>query len=49
MTSPSKRLISKGLHQKILMMPMEASAVIGSLGGLAEIAKEAFLVNGKAK
>ena len=48
MATPSKRLIFKGLHQKILMMPLEASAVIGSLGGLAEIAKEAFQVNGKA-
>jgi len=29
-------------NQKILFMPLEASAVIGALGGVAEIAKEAF-------
>ena len=29
-------------NQKVLMLPMEASAILGSLGGLAEITKEAF-------
>jgi regulator of protease activity HflC (stomatin/prohibitin superfamily) len=29
-------------NQKILFMPLEASAAIGALGGVAEIAKEAF-------
>jgi regulator of protease activity HflC (stomatin/prohibitin superfamily) len=29
-------------NQKILMLPMEATALIGSLGGIAEIAKAAF-------
>jgi len=29
-------------NQKILFMPLEASSVIGALGGLSEIAKEAF-------
>ncbi|MEZ5775359.1 MAG: SPFH domain-containing protein [Hyphomicrobiaceae bacterium] len=29
-------------NQKIIMMPLEASSVIGSLGGLAQIAGEAF-------
>lgn len=29
-------------NQKILFMPLEASSVIGALGGLTEIAKEAF-------
>jgi regulator of protease activity HflC (stomatin/prohibitin superfamily) len=29
-------------NQKILLMPLEASSVIGALGGVAEIAKEAF-------
>jgi regulator of protease activity HflC (stomatin/prohibitin superfamily) len=29
-------------NQKILMLPLEASSVIGALGGVAEIAKEAF-------
>ena len=38
--------IAKSPNQKILMMPLEASAVIGSLAGLAEITKEAFSPNG---
>ena len=29
-------------NQKVIFMPMEASNVIGSLGGIAELAKEAF-------
>lgn len=29
-------------NQKVLMLPLEASSLIGSLGGIAEIAKEAF-------
>lgn len=29
-------------NQKIMFMPMEATGVIGSLGGLAELAKDAF-------
>ena len=31
-----------GPNQKVLMMPLEASSVIGSLAGIAEIAGEAF-------
>jgi regulator of protease activity HflC (stomatin/prohibitin superfamily) len=38
--------IAKSPNQKILMMPLEASAVIGSLAGLAEITREAFSPNG---
>ena len=34
--------IAKSPNQKILMMPLEASAIIGSLAGLAEITGEAF-------
>ncbi len=34
--------IAKSPNQKILMLPLEASAVIGSLAGIAEIAGEAF-------
>ena len=34
--------IAKSPNQKILMMPLETSAVIGSLAGLAEITSEAF-------
>ena len=29
-------------NQKILMLPLKASAVIGALGGITEIAREAF-------
>ncbi len=32
-------------NQKILFMPMEASSVIGSIGGIAELAKEAMSKN----
>jgi hypothetical protein len=38
--------IAKSPNQKVLMMPLEASAVIGSLAGLAEITSEAFGKNG---
>ena len=34
--------IAKSPNQKILMLPVEAANVIGSIGGIAEIAKEAF-------
>ncbi|MEX1180707.1 MAG: SPFH domain-containing protein [Cucumibacter sp.] len=34
--------IAKSPNQKILMLPVEAANVIGALGGIAEIAKEAF-------
>jgi regulator of protease activity HflC (stomatin/prohibitin superfamily) len=29
-------------NQKVLMLPLEASSVIGSIGGIAEIARETF-------
>ena len=29
-------------NQKILMIPLEAASLLGSIGGIAEIAKEAF-------
>jgi hypothetical protein len=29
-------------NQKILFLPLEASNIIGSIGGISEIAKEAF-------
>ncbi len=35
-------------NQKILFMPLEASSVIGALGGLSEIAREAFSKDGAA-
>ena len=34
--------IARSPNQKVLMMPLEASSVIGSLAGVAEIAGEAF-------
>lgn len=34
--------IAKSPNQKIVMMPLEASSIIGSLAGVAEIAREAF-------
>jgi regulator of protease activity HflC (stomatin/prohibitin superfamily) len=40
--------IAKSPNQKVLMMPLEASSVIGSLAGLAEITSEAFGKNGHA-
>jgi regulator of protease activity HflC (stomatin/prohibitin superfamily) len=41
--------IAKSPNQKILMMPLEASSVIGSLAGLAEITGEAFGNKGTPK
>lgn len=34
--------LAKSPNQKVLMLPVEASSVIGAIGGIAEIAKEAF-------
>lgn len=34
--------IAKSPNQKILMMPLEAANLIGAIGGITEIAKEAF-------
>ncbi|HTN60939.1 MAG TPA: SPFH domain-containing protein [Devosia sp.] len=34
--------IATSPNQKILMLPLEAASVIGSIGGIAEIAREAF-------
>ncbi len=34
--------IAKSPNQKVLMMPLEASSAIGALGGIAEIAAQAF-------
>jgi regulator of protease activity HflC (stomatin/prohibitin superfamily) len=35
--------IASAPNQKVLMMPLEASSLMGSIGGIAEIAKAAFL------
>jgi regulator of protease activity HflC (stomatin/prohibitin superfamily) len=34
--------LARSPNQKILMLPVEASSVIGAIGGIAEIAKETF-------
>ena len=34
--------LARSPNQKILMMPLDTSSVLGSIGGIAEIAKEAF-------
>jgi regulator of protease activity HflC (stomatin/prohibitin superfamily) len=34
--------LARSPNQKVLMLPVEASAVIGSIGGIAEIAREVF-------
>ncbi len=36
-------------NQKVIMMPMEASNLVGSLGGIGEIAKEVFAKNANSK
>jgi regulator of protease activity HflC (stomatin/prohibitin superfamily) len=35
------KALAEAPNQKFVMMPMESSGVIGSLGGIAELAKEA--------
>ena len=37
--------LAQSPNQKVLMLPLEAASVIGSIGGIAEIAREAFLGN----
>ena len=39
--------IATAPNQKVLFMPLEASNVIGAIGGISEIAKEAFAIPGK--
>jgi regulator of protease activity HflC (stomatin/prohibitin superfamily) len=34
--------LARSPNQKVLMLPVEAASVIGAIGGIAEIAKEAF-------
>jgi regulator of protease activity HflC (stomatin/prohibitin superfamily) len=38
--------LAKAPNQKVIMMPLEASSVIGSLAGLAQITGEAFAPKG---
>jgi len=39
--------IASADNQKLILMPLEASSVIGALGGIGEIAKETFKKNAK--
>ncbi len=39
--------IAKSPNQKVVLMPLEAASVIGSLAGISEIAKEVFKKEGK--
>jgi regulator of protease activity HflC (stomatin/prohibitin superfamily) len=41
--------LAEAPNQKFVLMPMEASGVIGSLGGIAELAREAIDRQGGAK
>jgi regulator of protease activity HflC (stomatin/prohibitin superfamily) len=34
--------LAQSPNQKVLMMPVDATSILGSIGGIAEIAKEAF-------
>ncbi|MBL1405009.1 MAG: SPFH/Band 7/PHB domain protein [Rhizobiales bacterium] len=40
--------IASAPNQKVIMMPLEASSLIGTLGGIGEIAKEVFGEGGKS-
>ena len=40
--------IASARNSKVLLMPLEASSVIGAVGGIAEIAKEAFGASDKS-
>ena len=42
------KLIGTAQNQKLVLMPLEASSLIGSLAGIAELAKEAFGKQGQA-
>jgi len=39
--------IGRSPNQKVIMLPIEATAILGSLAGIGEIAKEAFGTNAK--
>ncbi|MTI16915.1 SPFH/Band 7/PHB domain protein [Rhodobacteraceae bacterium RKSG542] len=41
--------LAKSRNQKVVIVPMEATSMIGSLTGIAEIAKETFSEDAKAK
>jgi regulator of protease activity HflC (stomatin/prohibitin superfamily) len=35
--------IASSPNQKVIMMPLEASSILGALGGIAELAKASFI------
>jgi regulator of protease activity HflC (stomatin/prohibitin superfamily) len=41
--------IADSPNQKILMLPLDATSIMGSIAGIAEIAKEAFADSGTKK
>jgi regulator of protease activity HflC (stomatin/prohibitin superfamily) len=43
------KALAEAPNQKFVMMPMESAGVIGSLGGIAELAKEALDRQGAAR
>jgi len=49
MVSEAFKSLAEAPNQKFVLMPMEASGVIGSLGGIAELAREAIDRQGGAK
>lgn len=43
------KALAQAPNQKFVMMPMESSGIVGSLGGIAELAKESLGLQGAAK
>ncbi|KAA2285258.1 SPFH domain-containing protein [Arenimonas fontis] len=43
------RALAEAPNQKFVMMPMESAGIVGSLGGIAELAKESLGLKGAAK
>ena len=40
------KALAEAKNQKVLMLPLESSSVIGAIAGIGEIAREAFGVGG---
>ena len=43
------RDVAAAPNQKLILMPLEAGGVIGAIGGIAELAKQALNSGGNAK
>jgi len=41
--------IASAKNQKVIMLPMEVTGILGSVAGVAELAKEAFKTDGRSK